>query len=574
MGAYPRENDVFGRYRIVRRIGRGGMSAVFEARQIDFDRSVALKVLAPDLSEEPEFRARFAREASMLAALESPHVIQVYAHGEHAEQLFIAMQLVRGRDLARLIDESGPMRPVDALDLVSQAAMGLADAHRAGLLHRDVKPANILVRETEGDVFAYLCDFGIAQGAGQHTRTNGVMGTAGYMAPERHEGADASVATDIYSLGCVLWAALTGQPPYGRTSDVQVALAHMQAPVPVFEGETPARDQLNEILQRSMAKDPAHRFASVTEMRRALVGAHLTAQGLRSHAADETQVRQNVAAAPAVGTALRPQPAAHPSVEVTRRRSGRWRGLVLVAAATVVVAGTAAGGIRLLSKSEATENDSAKTAAAPLKATPTAKPSVRATPKKPRPKVKASTSPASHAVAPTTAPTPVSETPTAAPVAVVPTPSKRCWDGKAVYDAADCSTPVGRTGMHAVFPSLDDSCESVTPGVPGKVEVFTCYYRDFLVRYSRWEPSADRAAYLDEANYRPLKDPWSVDFEIAGGEWWSEDHSAGQARPYQWSATYDDSPFEVSVEGTSLGARRAGIDFVDATPPSRLGLAP
>jgi hypothetical protein len=128
--------------------------------------------------------------------------------------------------------------------------------------------------------------------------------------------------------------------------------------------------------------------------------------------------------------------------------------------------------------------------------------------------------------------------------------------------------------MHAVFPSMDDRCLAVNTAIPGKVEVFTCYYPTYLVRYSRWTPTADRAAYLDEANYKPLKDPWSVDFEIAGTEWWSEDHSAGQSRPYQWSATYDDQPFEVSVEGTSQAARRAGIAFVDATPPSRFGLTP
>ena len=322
MGAYPRENDVFGRYRIVRRIARGGMSAVFEARQLDFDRSVALKVLSPELSEDAAFRTRFASEAGMLAALESPHVVQVYDHGEHDEQLFIAMQLVRGHDLAQLIEESGPMRPADAIDIVAQAASGLADAHRAGLLHRDVKPANILVRETDGEMFAYLCDFGIAQGgASPHTRTHGVMGTSGYMAPERHEGADASVATDVYSLGCVLWATLTGQPPYGRTSDVQVALAHMQAPVPVFEGDTGARDQLNEILQRSMAKDPSHRFASVPEMRRTLLDAHAAARGLFTASAEETQVRQHVAVA-AAGTALRSNVPQQPSSSTATTEEG------------------------------------------------------------------------------------------------------------------------------------------------------------------------------------------------------------------------------------------------------------
>ncbi len=360
----------------------------------------------------------------------------------------------------RLIEESGPMRPAEALDLVSQAAMGLADAHRAGLLHRDVKPANILVRETEGDVFAYLCDFGIARdGAGFHTRTSGLMGTAGYMAPERHEGADASVATDIYSLGCVLWAALTGQPPYGRTSDVQVALAHMQAPVPVFEGETVARDQLNEILQRSMAKDPTHRYRFGARRCAGLSSTHTSRPRACAPTPPTTLKCVSNVRLPAARWA---QPCgrnrqSHPPVEVEApRRSGRWRGLVLVAAATIAVAAMGAGGHTPAHQVGAEQNDPAKTAVRAAQGhTHSTKPSVTAKPKKARPKVKAS-----QCRLRARRPRPPSPTPASSPRPHQQRPHppsrhppRRCWDGKKVYDATDCSTPVGRVGMHAVFPS-------------------------------------------------------------------------------------------------------------------------
>ena len=579
MPAYPRTGDTFGRYSIVRRIGRGGMSAVFEARQLDFDRSVALKILSPDLSEDPDFRARFATEAATLAALESPHVVQVYDHGTQDDQLFISMQLIRGRDLAALLAESGPLPAAEALELVAQVARGLSDAHRAGLLHRDVKPANILVRESEGELFAYVCDFGIARAVdSQHTRTRGVMGTMGYMAPERHSGADASVATDVYSLGCVLWAALTGEAPYGRTSDVQVALAHMQAPVPVYEGSTAARDSINTLLQGTMAKDPASRFATMPELRRALVDAHLEARGLRAVRTHETQLR------PAGKALAGGAPGRQHGPAYDRRQAatndgparGRWGIPVAALAVAAVVVGTGAGGVKLLSGSSDEGRRPAAvsavagsvTSATSATTRPSASPARTVTAAK-RPTPRSSTAASVPSTAPESPTTPEAST-------TVPVESKVCWDGQKVFDASDCAAPVGRRGLEAVFPSLDDSsaCVPRPPSVQEKIEVFTCYYRDFLVRYSRWDASADRPAYFDEANYKPLKYDWLVDQEFAGTEWWSEDHSDGQTRPYQYSATYRDAPYSVSVEGTSVAARRAGLNFMRATPPSKLGLAP
>jgi hypothetical protein len=123
-----------------------------------------------------------------------------------------------------------------------------------------------------------------------------------------------------------------------------------------------------------------------------------------------------------------------------------------------------------------------------------------------------------------------------------------------------------------VFPSFDGSCVSVPIRVPGKVEVYECDYGNYLLRYSRWAPEADRVAYLDSANHQPLKYPWSVDYEIAGTEWWSEDHKPTESLPYQYSATYRDSPFSVSVEGLTKADRATGVDRLDATPPSKIGL--
>ena len=165
---YPQPGEEIGGYRVDRRIGDGGMGVVLAATQRDLDRKVALKVIAPQWADDPEFRARFLREARALAALDSPHVVHVYTYGEEVADdgssvLYLATQLIEGGDLARVVRERGlPQREV-AVDLVAQVALGLADAHAAGLVHRDVKPANILIRERGDKVHAFLGDFGASR---------------------------------------------------------------------------------------------------------------------------------------------------------------------------------------------------------------------------------------------------------------------------------------------------------------------------------------------------------------------------------------------------------------------------
>lgn len=273
MTRFPAVGDVFGRYRVVEIIGRGGMGVVFSAVQEDLDRKVALKVLAPELASDERFRSRFTREASALAKLDSPHIIHIYEHGEHDGCLFIATQLVGGGDLRNLLEATGGLPALRAIEIVAQVCAALADAHAAGVVHRDIKPANVLLRRSDAEDFAYVCDFGIAQtNDEQRTRSVGVVGTVAYMAPERHRGAEATVASDVYSAGCLLWATLTGAPPYAGT-DVQVAMAHLHETVPVLPGIGQLQLSVSAIVRRAMAKSPEERYPSASTMRADLLAA-------------------------------------------------------------------------------------------------------------------------------------------------------------------------------------------------------------------------------------------------------------------------------------------------------------
>jgi serine/threonine protein kinase len=270
MEGYPRTGETIGHYRVGRRLGGGGMGVVFEARDENLERPVALKVISPELAEDAEFRARFTREAQAQALLDSRHVVQVYAHGEDDGRLWIATQLVPDGDLRSMLTSYGaPTVPV-AIDLIEQVADGLADAHAAGLVHRDIKPANVLLRRrADGGLTAYLADFGIARRVGgEATRTShATVGTPSYMAPELHTGGEPGVASDVYSLGCLLWATLTGRAPYVGTSDFEIVTAHREQPIPQLPDDSPLAGRLNEVLRSTLAKDPADRPPSAVAVR-------------------------------------------------------------------------------------------------------------------------------------------------------------------------------------------------------------------------------------------------------------------------------------------------------------------
>ena len=272
MSWFPQVGDTVARYRITGVLGRGGMGVVFAAVPEDLDRPVALKVLAPQAALDPRLRERFGREAATLARLDSPHIVYILEYGEHHGCPYLVTQLVPNGDLRRHLEQGGPLPPRRAADVVAQVAAALEEAHAHGVVHRDLKSANVLLRTLPDDeLHAYLCDFGIARGENDETTSaSGVLGTLEYLAPERQSGAPASVATDIYSLGCLLWAALTGAPPY-RGSDVDVALAHLRAPAPQLPGDDPVSRRANAIVARALAKDPEDRQASARQMREELV---------------------------------------------------------------------------------------------------------------------------------------------------------------------------------------------------------------------------------------------------------------------------------------------------------------
>ena len=267
-GGYPVEGELIGPYRVGRRLGGGGMGVVHAAHDEALDREVALKVIAPHLAEDDSFRRRFTREARALASLDSAHVVHVYAHGEADGRLYIATQLVPHGDLEGML-ERGDVPPVlEALDLMAQVADGLADAHAAGLVHRDIKPGNVLLRRREGALQAYLSDFGIAREVGaDRTRTAGTVGTPSYMAPELHTSGRAGVASDVYALGCLLWTTLTGRAPYDGATDYQVMSAHLEQPVPQLRGDGRLVTEVNRILRTAMAKAPNDRYGSAAQLR-------------------------------------------------------------------------------------------------------------------------------------------------------------------------------------------------------------------------------------------------------------------------------------------------------------------
>jgi CHASE2 domain-containing sensor protein len=254
--------SVIAGYRLVALIGRGGMGVVYEAVQLTLDRPVALKLVDPARADDDEFRARFVRESRVAASLEHPHVIPVYEAREDGGLLFIAMRLVRGPSLAELLTAEAPLEPRRAVRLIGQIAGALGAAHDRGLVHRDVKPANVLLHEVD---HAYLSDFGVTRelDAEGLTGVGERLGTVDYMAPEQCRGERVGPAADIYSLGCVLYEALTARVPYPRGSEAERIAAHLHEEPPQASAHWPSvPSALDAVIVRALDKDPAGRFPS------------------------------------------------------------------------------------------------------------------------------------------------------------------------------------------------------------------------------------------------------------------------------------------------------------------------
>ena len=256
----------FGRYRLIDLLGRGGMGEVWRAHDTGTDRVVAIKVLPANLSEDADFQRRFRREAHTAARLDNPHVVPIYDYGEIDGRLFVSMRLIKGRDLDTVLD-GGPLDPARAVRIIDQVARALQAAHKVGLLHRDIKPSNILL---DDDGFAYLIDFGIARVADETrmTKSGSTVGTFAYIAPERLDPrADEDARADIYSLACVLYECLTGDPPFAGDTMAHLVAAHLATPPPRPSTAQPnVSERFDEVIATGMAKDPDKRFTTIMEL--------------------------------------------------------------------------------------------------------------------------------------------------------------------------------------------------------------------------------------------------------------------------------------------------------------------
>ncbi len=260
-------------YRVEALLGRGGMSVVYRAEDMRLKRKVALKLLAPELAEDERFRERFLRESELAASLDHPNIVPVYEAGDAYGVLFIAMRYVQGTDLKAVLRHEGPLAPERALALVAQVADALDAAHALGLVHRDVKPSNVLISPQPDREHCYLADFGLTKSVSERsvlTDSGRLVGTIDYVAPEQIQGADVDGRADVYALACVLHECLTGEVPFARASEVAVIYAHLEEPPPdLSRARTELPLELGDVLAKGMAKLPAERWPTCG----ALVGA-------------------------------------------------------------------------------------------------------------------------------------------------------------------------------------------------------------------------------------------------------------------------------------------------------------
>ena len=264
-----------GRYDLGESIGRGGMAKVFKATDTRLDRVVAIKVLAPELAGDQAFVGRFQREALAAARLNHPNIVSVYDSGSVGDVHFLVMEYVQGRTLAEVLSQDGRLLPERAMEIAESVASALAAAAAAGIVHRDIKPGNIMITP-RGDV--RVMDFGIARMDSQQTvaQTQAVMGTASYLSPEQAQGGPVDARSDIYSLGVVLYEMLTGRTPFQGDTAVAVAMQHVQdQPVPPSQVATGIPAALDSIVLRALAKNPANRYPTADEFRRDLESARL-----------------------------------------------------------------------------------------------------------------------------------------------------------------------------------------------------------------------------------------------------------------------------------------------------------
>jgi serine/threonine protein kinase len=267
------DGDEFAGYRIERRLGRGGMGILYLAVEPGLERRVALKLIAPEAASEEVFTRRFAEESRIAASIEHPNVVPIYAAGEEAGVPYIAMRYVAGADLARRLVREGRLSPEVAVGLIAQIGNGLDAIHAAGLVHRDVKPANVLLSGGDGTDHAYITDFGVARNVATEsglTQTGRFVGTLDYVAPEQISGGTIDARVDVYALGCLLFKLLTGEVPFPKDGDAARLYAHLNDPPPAPSLYVPEVSMaLDDVVIRAMSKSPEDRYPSAGDLGRA-----------------------------------------------------------------------------------------------------------------------------------------------------------------------------------------------------------------------------------------------------------------------------------------------------------------
>lgn len=348
--------DQFAGYRIEQRLGRGGMGVLYLALEPGLERRVALKLIAPEAAADEVFARRFAEESKIAASIEHPNVVPIYAAGEEDGVPFIAMRYVAGADLAKRLAREGRLKPAAAVELITQIGSGLDAIHAAGLIHRDVKPANVLLSGGEGDEHAYITDFGVARNVSTEsglTQTGRFVGTLDYVAPEQISGGAIDARVDVYALGCLLFKLLTGEVPFPKDGDAARLFAHLNDPPPAPSLYVPEVSMaLDDVVIRAMSKTPDDRYPSAGDLGRA---AQAALRGEQTTAPERTVATGAAATRTAETIAVTPEEPTTRAAETERRDppapGRRNRGLVLGAAAlasaaivVAVIALTGGGG--------------------------------------------------------------------------------------------------------------------------------------------------------------------------------------------------------------------------------------